>query len=98
MNPNPVESAALTMLAISATLAVWRLLRGPSLPDRVLAVDTLATIGLAFIAVQAMVAGRAEIIDVGIAMALIVGLATVAFAHFLERSIRPPGEEGEDGR
>ncbi len=97
MNPNPIEAAALTMLAISATLAVSRLLRGPSLPDRVLAVDTLATIGLAFIAVQAMVVGRAEILDVGIAMALIVALATIALAHFLERSIRPSGKESDDG-
>jgi multisubunit Na+/H+ antiporter MnhF subunit len=45
-----------------------------------------------------MAVGRAEILDVGIAMALIVALATIAFAHFLERSIRPEGGERDDGR
>lgn len=98
MTPSPVETAALTLLALSGTLALWRLLRGPSVPDRILALDTLTTIGLAFIAVQAMAVGRAEILDVGIAMALIVALATIAFAHFLERSIRPEGGERDDGR
>lgn len=98
MSPSPVETTVLTLLVLAAVLTAWRLLRGPSLPDRVLALDTLATIGLAFIAVQATMVGRAQLLDVGIAMGLIVALATIAFAHYLERSARPGPPEAADDR
>jgi hypothetical protein len=43
----------LTVLALPLVMAFARLLRGPSLPDRVVALDLIMTIGVAVIAVYA---------------------------------------------
>ncbi len=73
------------MLAILLTVA--RLLRGPSLPDRVMALDLLTTLGVGVIAAYAIATGQAAFLDVAIATALISFLGTVAFAYYIERTV-----------
>lgn len=75
------------ILLVSIGLAVWRLLRGPSLADRVMAIDFLALAAIGFIAVSSLENGQYAYLDVAIATALVAFLATVAFARYvLQRS------------
>jgi multicomponent Na+:H+ antiporter subunit F len=76
--------ATLPLLSVALLLAVVRLLRGPSLPDRVVALDLIAIIAIAMIATFAIGTGEAFVLDVVIAIALVVFLGTVGFAHYLE--------------
>ena len=64
---------------------------GPSLPDRILALDMLTGIALGFIAVVAVRTGFSLYIDIAIALGLVGFLATVAFARF----VLSRGEVGE---
>lgn len=73
------------MLTLALLLAFWRLSRGPSLPDRVVALDMTATLVAAFSAVRAIDTGFASFLDVAIVLALTAFLATIGFARFLER-------------
>jgi multicomponent Na+:H+ antiporter subunit F len=83
------------MLIASMGMAFVRMARGPSLADRVVALDLLAILTVAFAALFAIASGQAAFLDVAIALALVAFLGTVAFARYAER--RPPGRE-KDGR
>ncbi len=84
-----VLTIAATMLAISMAGAVFRLLRGPSLPDRVIALDMLGYFAVGVIALFAIGVGRPVLLSVAVVMALILFLGTAAFATYLERRARP---------
>lgn len=72
-------------LAIAALLVLVRLIRGPSVPDRVVALDLLATITIGFAAADSILTGEPAYLDVAVILALIAFLGTVAFAYYLQR-------------
>lgn len=80
---------ALTLLIVSAALAFIRLLRGPQAADRVVALDLISVLIIAFLAAYAVHAGDASFLDVAIAYALVAFLGTVALSRFL---LRTPGK------
>jgi multicomponent Na+:H+ antiporter subunit F len=77
------------ILVAAMFLCFVRLVRGPTEADRVLALDTLGTISIGFILAVCIAADEAVLLDVATVMALIIFMATVAFAWYLER--RPQG-------
>lgn len=78
-----------TLLSVALVLAFARLVCGPSLPDRVVALDLMATLAVGFIAVYAVAMDQAILLDVAAVLALIAFLGTVAFAHFIEKGTLP---------
>ncbi|MQT12343.1 cation:proton antiporter [Segnochrobactrum spirostomi] len=74
---------ALFMLAAAFLLITIRIVRGPALPDRVLALDMLVTVAVGFIATISIAAGEFLYLDVAIALALVGFLSTVALARFV---------------
>ncbi len=75
----------LGMLAAAMVIAFIRLARGPRLPDRVVALDLISVIVMAFICVYAVRFNQPNFLDVAIIMALLTFLGTVAFAFYIER-------------
>lgn len=73
------------VLALAMLLAFIRLVRGPSLPDRVVALDLIAVIAVGMIAVVQIHTHEPMLLDSAIVLALIAFLSTVAFARYLER-------------
>lgn len=69
-------------------LAFIRLLRGPSLPDRVVALDLISVIGVGLVATYAVTVNQPVFLDVITVFALISFLGTVAFAYYLERKTK----------
>lgn len=80
--------ASLTMLALAALLALVRLLRGPTLPDRVVAIDLIGVLIVDLIVVSAAATGEQAFLDVAIAIAMISFVGTVAYARYVEREDR----------
>ncbi|MCB1508808.1 MAG: cation:proton antiporter [Hyphomicrobiaceae bacterium] len=74
---------ALAILSLSFALIIVRIVRGPTLPDRVLALDMLVAVGIGFIAVIAVKTRSFVYLDIAIALGLVGFLATVAFARFI---------------
>ncbi len=62
-----------------------RLTRGPSLPDRVIALDLISVLAMGYIIVYAVRFNQPNFIDVAIILALITFVGTIAFAYYLER-------------
>ncbi|WP_298818534.1 cation:proton antiporter [uncultured Roseibium sp.] len=74
---------ALVLLTISFVVIVIRTVKGPSLPDRVVALDMLVAVGIGFIAAMGVLTGYYLYIDIAITLGLVGFLATVAFARFV---------------
>lgn len=74
---------SLAVLTISLILTVVRTVKGPSLPDRIVALDMLVAVGIGFIAVFGVLTRYYLYIDVAITLGLVGFLATVAFARFV---------------
>lgn len=86
---SPVIGVALQicfgLVVLGVVFAFLRLMRGPSLPDRVVALDMLTIAAVGFMACFAMATLERAFIDVAIALALVGFLATVAFARYTEQ-------------
>ena len=79
-------SITMACLVVALLAAVWRLLVGPELADRVIALDMVSMILVVFLVVFKLVSGDDAYIYVAIALALIAFLATVAFASYIDRA------------
>jgi multicomponent Na+:H+ antiporter subunit F len=80
--------AVLLMLTIAALLAFVRVVRGPTLPDRVVAIDLVGVLIVGVIVVGAAATGQQAFLDVAIVVALISFVGTVAYARYVEREER----------
>ncbi|MDW7982572.1 MAG: monovalent cation/H+ antiporter complex subunit F [Thermomicrobium sp.] len=88
----PVESpfltAAMVVLVGALLLALIRIVRGPTIPDRVVALDLMASVVVGLLLLLGAVLGSLAIVDIAIVLALIAFLGTVAFASLIERRTR----------
>lgn len=89
MNGTPVEITAavvLAILALSALLAFVRIVRGPTLPDRVVAIDLIATVAVGVLATSAIAFDQPALLQPALVLGLIAFLGTVAFARYVQRT------------
>ena len=73
------------LLSLAGVIVFIRFLIGPSLSDRVIALDLLITIGIGIIAIYSVVNNRPTFLDIAMILALIAFLGTVAFSYYLEK-------------
>ena len=81
-------NSSIIMIGISLILIFIRLAIGPTIEDRIVALDLLAANAIGFVSVYAIQNKTTTFLDVGIIIALLAFLGTVAFAYYLERSTR----------
>lgn len=74
---------SLSLVMLSIFIAFIRMIIGPVMPDRVVALDLTANLLISFIAIFSVITDQPVYIDVVIALALIVFLSTVAFANLI---------------
>ena len=65
--------------------AFWRVAVGPSGADRVVALDLITILAVAICGLVAISSNRPAFLDVGVALALVAFLATVALARYIQR-------------
>ena len=82
---NIAFTVTLTTLAFAAVLAFIRLVRGPTLPDRVIAIDLMGVLIVCLLVVVAASTAQQAFLDVAIVIALISFVGTVAYARYVER-------------
>jgi multicomponent Na+:H+ antiporter subunit F len=80
-----VFTLCFTLLGIAALLCLVRVLRGSSLADRVIALDSLLIVIVSGIAVHAASTGRGTYLDALVVTALIAFIGTITVAQFIER-------------
>lgn len=91
-------SLAFALLLIAVALVVVRLIRGPTLADRILALDVITTLAIGLIATFAVRTGFTLYLDIAIALGLLGFLSTVAFARYLLKQAATHGENAEESQ
>lgn len=76
---------ATTLIAAALLLNLWRLLRGPSIPDRVLAIDTLYVNTVALLVVFGIMRGTTLFFEAAMLIALLGFVSTVALCKYVLR-------------
>jgi multicomponent Na+:H+ antiporter subunit F len=82
-------TVALALVGVAVLLAFVRLVRGPDVANRVVAVDLLSALVVGIAGAAAVLSGDPVYLDVALVLALIAFLGTVAFARYAEQG----GEE-----
>jgi multisubunit Na+/H+ antiporter MnhF subunit len=77
----------LSGITLSIVLSAYRVFRGPTIPDRVVALDNISTNMVAMIVVFSIRSQSALYIDVALVIAILSFLATVAAAKYLLRGM-----------
>ena len=75
----------IAMVTLAALLNVYRLIKGPDAPDRVLALDTLYINALALIILLGITLGTRRYLEAALPIAVMGFVGTVAMAKYLKR-------------
>jgi multicomponent Na+:H+ antiporter subunit F len=86
-------SISLVLLTAGLAFSLVRLVRGPTLPDRILALDLITTLAIGYIVVIAVRTGFSLYLDIAIALGLLGFLSTVAFARYVLKRAASGGDE-----
>lgn len=77
-------TASFLILIASALLALGRMLRGPTLPDRIVAFDLFTALTIGILGIASIAFGKPALLDAAIVLALVSFLATVALAAYIQ--------------
>jgi multicomponent Na+:H+ antiporter subunit F len=81
---NIVLVIAFSMLLAALVLAFARLLKGPSINDRIAAMDLIATVVMGFVLVYSVMINKAIYFDIPVIISLISFIGTVAVSTYLK--------------
>lgn len=78
---------AFGLLATGMVLAFIRLFIGPSVPDKIVALDLIASLSIGMVLTLVLYSGESVYLDIAIFIALIVFIGTVAISKYLKRRV-----------
>lgn len=84
-----VMNIVLAMLAVAMLLALARMVHGPALPDRIVALDFVAASTVGVIVAATAGTGQRALLDGAILIALVGFLGTVAYSWYVEKDTNP---------
>ncbi|MEX0332206.1 MAG: monovalent cation/H+ antiporter complex subunit F [Puniceicoccaceae bacterium] len=88
--PEAVILICRIILGIALFLSGWRLFIGPSLGDRIVALELVAALMMSNFILQVLSSGFISYLDIALALAVISFLGTVAFARYMENRRQLP--------
>lgn len=78
---------ALVLFAIAIGIAVLRIILGPSMPDRVLALDVIGVNLISSIAVTSVMLNTKAYLEVILILGILSFIGTIAYSKFVERGV-----------
>lgn len=83
--PEWVTLSSLIMISLGILLALFRLMKGPTLPDRIVALDLIAALSMGFAIVYAVSTSQVRYLDITAIVALVAFIGTVAYSTYLKK-------------
>jgi multicomponent Na+:H+ antiporter subunit F len=80
---------AMAFVALGLALSTYRLIIGPDVVDRIIALDVIGTLATGMILLEAIRSGRSLFMDIALCMAILLFLTTVAFALYYKKGGHP---------
>ncbi|MET3576067.1 Na(+)/H(+) antiporter subunit F1 [Bhargavaea ullalensis] len=84
---NTLMLIALILFSFTIVIAVYRIIRGPSKPDRVIALDMIGVNLLASIAVVSCLLETKAFMEVILILGILSFIGTIAFSKYIERGV-----------
>lgn len=78
---------SLILYGVSIAMTFLRILLGPSLPDRVIALDVIGVNIISVIAIVSIFFGTKAYLDVILILGILAFISTIAFSKFIERGV-----------
>ena len=82
---NIILSVVIIVLVVNAILVLYRFIKGPTLPDRVTAIDLITTMVIAIIVVFSILWDSPNFFDVAMVLSLISFLGSISYAFYLTK-------------
>lgn len=79
--------ATLGVLTLSILIAIYRLFKGPSMPDRVMALDSIGINLISGVTVLSVLFRSHAFLDIILLLGILSFIGTIAFARFIERGV-----------
>ncbi|WP_240376519.1 Na(+)/H(+) antiporter subunit F1 [Bacillus piscicola] len=80
-------SVAALFITLSIILSLYRIAKGPSMPDRVVALDLVGINLISLIAIVSLLLNTTAFVEVILLLAILSFLGTVAFSKFIEKGV-----------
>ena len=80
-------TTAIILFTITIAIAVLRIILGPSMPDRVLALDVIGVNLIAIIAVTSIIQNTKAYLEVILILGILSFIGTIAYSKFIERGV-----------
>lgn len=80
-----ILTVVIVVLTASVILVLYRFIKGPTLPDRVTAVDLITTIVIAIIVVFSILWDSPNFFDVAMVLSLISFLGSISYAFYITK-------------
>ncbi|MBG9456913.1 monovalent cation/H+ antiporter subunit F [Lysinibacillus sphaericus] len=78
---------ALALFSVSIALSLFRVIRGPSLPDRAIALDTIGVNLLSAIAIVSIILKTKAYLEAILILGILAFIGTIAFTKYIERGV-----------
>ncbi|ODV49566.1 multisubunit sodium/proton antiporter MrpF subunit [Methanohalophilus euhalobius] len=87
MNTIHLLDIALVFMVLSIIPCIYRIIKGPTIPDRVIAVDALTTVIAVMLGVYSFVHESVFFMDVALVISIITFVGTVTIAKYLDEGV-----------
>lgn len=84
---NLVFVTAIVLFSIAILLVLFRVLTGPTLPDRIVAFDVIGVNLISIVAVLSVVLQTKAYLEVILIIAILAFISTIAFSKYIERGV-----------
>ncbi|SDI84453.1 Na(+)/H(+) antiporter subunit F1 [Alteribacillus bidgolensis] len=75
------------IIAVSILIALYRVAKGPSMPDRVIALDMIGINLISLVAVVSLILETTAFFEVMLLLGILAFIGTVAFSKFIEKGV-----------
>ncbi|MBO8176301.1 Na(+)/H(+) antiporter subunit F1 [Aeribacillus pallidus] len=82
-----ILNISLIIISISMVGLIYRVIKGPSVPDRVIALDAMGINLIAIVAIVSILLDTNAFLEVILLIGILAFIGTVAFAKFLEKGV-----------
>lgn len=82
-----ILKAALVLFMVAIGLSLFRVIKGPSLPDRAIALDTIGVNLISAIAIVSIVLKTKAFLEAILILGILAFIGTIAFSKYIERGV-----------
>lgn len=84
---NAILNVSLFLFMMAIALSLYRVIKGPSLPDRAIALDTIGVNLISAIAIVSIVLKTKAFLEAILILGILAFIGTIAFSKYIERGV-----------